>query len=427
MPCAKTPMNSVVESSLAPIVPGEPRGASRAPLRVLFVDDDACILGGLADSLRRRPSGWDARFALGGEAALDVIAAQRFDVVVSDLSMPRVDGIAVLSRAREVQPDAARIILSGGAERGAALAAARVAHRYIAKPFREEDVRAAVERAWRLRSMLREEGWRRAAGGVMALPSCPRIYTELSELIADPDATATDAAAILERDVAMTAKVLQLVNSAFFGLARRVSRIPEAVHYLGLSTLRALVLHAGAFEAFAPTRPIEGFDIHALQRRSHLAARIAQRMAPDRPTREDAFTASMLHGVGLLVLARSDPYELGELIAAADDRAMALHEVEYEWRGSSDAELGAYVLGMWGLPDPIVEGVAHHHRADRLLAPGLEIALVVHVATVLAAELVPGALAAAPGRLDMATLAAAGAADEVPAWRALAVAEAARG
>jgi HD-like signal output (HDOD) protein/ActR/RegA family two-component response regulator len=416
-----------MESSLTPIVPGDPRAAGRAPLRVLFVDDDACILGGLADSLRRRPSGWEARFALGGEAALDVISAQRFDVIVSDLSMPRVDGVAVLTRAREVQPDAARIVLSGGAERGAALATARVAHRYIAKPFREEDVRAAVERAWRLRSLLRDEGWRRAAGGVMALPSCPRIYTELSELMADPETTAADAAAVLERDVAMTAKVLQLVNSAFFGLGRRIARIPEAIHYLGLNTLRAVVLHAGAFEAFAPARPIEGFDIGALQRRSYLAARIAQRIAPDQPTREDAFTASMLHGVGLLVLAQSDPYELGELIAAARERSAPLHTVEYEWRGSSHAELGAYVLGMWGLPDPIVEGVAHQYRAERLVAPGLDIALVAHVASVLAAELVPDAVAASAGGLDEATLAAAGLAGSAAAWRTLAVAEAARG
>ena len=415
-----------MESSLAPIVPGEPAAAGGTPLRVLFVDDDASTLGGLADSLRRRPSGWEALFALGGEAALDVIATQRFDVVVSDLGMPRVDGIAVLSRAREVQPDAARIVLSGGAEHGAALAAARVAHRYIAKPFREEDVRAAVERAWRLRSLLREEGWRRAAGGVMALPSCPRIYTELSEMMADPDATAADAAAILERDVAMTGKVLQLVNSAFFGLNRRIARIPEAVQYLGLNTLRAVVLHAGAFEAFAPPRPVDGFDIAALQRRSHLAARIARRIAPDRPTREDAFTASMLHGVGLLVLAKSDPYELGELIAAARERATPLHAVEYEWRGSSHAELGAYVLGMWGLPDPIVEGVAHQHRAERLVAPALDIPLVVHVASLLAAEHVPGAVAASVGRLDEATLAAAGHAESIAEWRAIAAAEAAR-
>jgi CheY-like chemotaxis protein len=243
-------------SSPTPIVPTEPLGTARDPLRVLFVDDDACILGGLADALRRRPTGWDARFALGGQAGLDVIGSRRFDVVVSDLSMPGIDGIAVLERVREAQPDAVRIVLSGGAERGAALAATRVAHRYLAKPFREDDVRTAIDRAWRLRSLLRDEGWRRAAGGVMALPSCPRIYTELTELAADPDATAADAARIVERDLAMAAKVLQLVNSAFFGLGRRISRIPEAVHYLGLHTLRALVLHAGAFEAFAPARPI---------------------------------------------------------------------------------------------------------------------------------------------------------------------------
>jgi DNA-binding NtrC family response regulator len=153
-----------MDSSPTPIVTGGPHGAGRGTPRVLFVDDDACILGGLADSLRRRPPGWDACFALGGETALDLIAARRFDVVVSDLDMPRVDGVTVLSRVRELQPEAVRIVLSAGAGRGAALEVARVAHRYIAKPFREDDVRTAIERASSLRSLLREEGWRRAAG-----------------------------------------------------------------------------------------------------------------------------------------------------------------------------------------------------------------------------------------------------------------------
>src|SRR4051794_39522273 len=412
-------------SSPTPSVPREHPGSARHPLRVLFVDDDACILGGLADALRRRPPGWDTRFALGGPAALDALSARRFDVVVSDLGMPGVDGVAVLERVREQQPEAVRIVLSGGAERGAALAAARVAHRYIAKPFREEDVRTAIDRAWRLRSLLREEGWRRAAGGVMALPSCPRIYTELTELVADPDATAVDAAAIVERDVAMTAKVLQLVNSAFFGPGRRISRMPEAIHYLGLNTLRALVLHAGAFEAFAPTRPIEGFDVGALQRRSHLAGRIAQRVAPDAAGRDEAFTAGMLHAVGLLVLAKQDPYDFAAAIAEAQGSGTPLHEIEYARHGSSHAELGAYVLGIWGLPDPIVDAVAHQHRIDRLPGPALDTALVVHAAAVLAAERCPDAVATSAGPLDEVTLSAAGVADRVADWRALAAAEAA--
>jgi HD-like signal output (HDOD) protein/CheY-like chemotaxis protein len=412
-------------SSPTPIVPCEPRGTARDPLRVLFVDDDACIPGGLADALRRRPPGWDTRFAHGGQAALDAISGQRFDVVVSDLGMAGVDGIAVLERAREHQPEAVRIVLSGGAERGAALAAARVAHRYIARPFREEDVRTAIDRAWRLRSLLREEGWRRAAGGVMALPSCPRIYTELTELVAAPDATAVDAAGLVERDVAMTAKVLQLVNSAFFGPGRRISRMPEAIHYLGLNTLRALVLHAGAFEAFAPTRPIEGFDVGALQHRSHLAARIARGIARDLAEREEAFTASMLHGVGLLLLARTDPLDFGLALAEAQATGRPLHEVEYARHGSSHAELGAYVLGLWGLPDPIVEAVAHQHRIDRLPEPSLDVALAVHVSAALAGELVPEAVAAAAGTLDAATLEAAGAAGSLRAWRAFAATAAA--
>jgi HD-like signal output (HDOD) protein/ActR/RegA family two-component response regulator len=407
-----------------PTAPPDLDRTGRAGRRVLFVDDDACILAGVAASLRRAPTSWDTRFALGGEAALELIAAESFDVIVCDLSMPGVNGIAVLERARELQPEAARIVLSGGAGPGVALEVTRVAHRYIAKPYRERDLRVAIDRACELRRLLREEGWRRAAGGVMALPSCPRLYTELTELILDPDGTAADAAALVERDVAMSAKVLQLVNSAFFGLGRRIGRIREAVHYLGLETLRALVLHAGAFEAFAPRRPIEGFDFTALQHRSHVAARIARRLAPDPRAREDAFTAGMLHGVGLLVLARQDPFELADAIAEARRRRITLQDVEYARHGSSHAELGAYVLGIWGLPEPIVDGVAHQHRIDRLAGPAFDAALVVHVATTLAAHLAPAAVATRPAPVDDATLAAAGVVDRIGEWRVLAAAEA---
>jgi len=225
----------------------------------------------------------------------------------------------------------------------------------------------------------------------------------------------------------MTAKVLQLVNSAFFGLGRRISRIPEAVQYLGLNTLRALVLQAGAFEAFAPTRPIEGFDIGALQHRSHLAARVARGIAPDPGAREDAFTAGMLHGVGLLVLARTDPYDFARAIADARDSGVPLHAIEYARHGSSHAELGAYVLGLWGLPDAVVEGVAHQHRIDRLVGPALDVPLAVHVGAALAGERVPEAVTGGAGTLDGATLEAAGVADRLRAWRAFAATDAARG
>jgi HD-like signal output (HDOD) protein/ActR/RegA family two-component response regulator len=398
--------------------------AGRAAPRVLFVDDDALILAGVEGTVRRAAPAWEARFAVGGNAALDLIAAERFDAIVSDLSMPGVDGVAVLERARELQPGAARIVLSAGAGPGVALATARIAHRYVAKPYRDEDLMAVVEGAVGLRTLLREEGWRRAAGGVMALPSCPRLYDELTELSLDPDATAADAAALMERDVAMSAKVLQLVNSAFFGVGGRISRTSQAVHYLGLETVRALVLHAGAFEAFAPARPVDGFDLGALQRDSQLTARIARAIATDGHARDHAFTAGLLHGVGLLVLARQDPYVLAESIAEAREGRRPLHEIEYARHGSSHAELGAYVLGLWGLPEPIVEAVAHQHRIGRLSPMAEGPALAVHVASVLAGEIAAGAIGTVAPSLDDAALAAAGVAGRVRDWRALAAAEA---
>jgi hypothetical protein len=84
------------------------------------------------------------------------------------------------------------------------------------------------------------------------------------------------------------------------------------------------------------------------------------------------------------------------------------------------------VLGIWGLPDTVVEGVAHQHHVDRLVGPGLDVPLAVHVGAALAGALIPGAVAAGAGRVDLRTLESAGLADRMPAWRALAAAEAAR-
>jgi HD-like signal output (HDOD) protein len=393
--------------------------------RVLFVDDEPQMLSGLQRLLRPQRHEWEMKFAEGGEQALVALDETPYDVIVTDMRMPGMDGVTLLEQVKDQWPQMVRIILSGYTELEATLRTVPVAHQFLTKPCDPDRLKDVVERACALQSLLNREALRATIAQMGDLPSQPGVYLALAEALADPATSMADVAQLIEQDIAMSAKCLQLVNSAFFGLGRRVARIQEAVHYLGLETLRALVLHAGAFEAFAPTRPIDGFEISALQRRSHLAARIARRLAPDARARDDAFTAGMLHGIGLLVLARQDPYEFGAAIAEAQRAGAALHEVEYAHHGSSHAELGAYVLGIWGLPEPIVDGVAHQHRIARLAGPALDTPLAVHVATVLAAERCPEAVATPAGALDAATLAAAGAADRVVGWRALAAGESA--
>jgi len=233
---------------------------------------------------------------------------------------------------------------------------------------------------------------------------------------------------VVERDVAMAAKVLQLANSAFFGTGRTILQLPEAVTRVGLNNLRALTLSAGAFESFTPGAPTPGFSIAALQAHSTLVARIARKIAPA-PTGDDAFTAGMLHDVGLLILASQEPAYLAQVIAGAQAENRPLFEAEQQARGSSHAELGAHLLDLWGIPHTIVEAVAYHHAPRAAHGVLFDHVTAVHVADALAHEVAPAPDAGAglpPARLDEEYLGSLRVIDQLDHWRSLARAEAAQ-
>ena len=388
--------------------------------RVLFVDDEAQVLDGLRDLLRRQRREWEMVFALGGDAALRALDGGPFDVVVSDMRMPGMDGATLLRLVQERHPQTVRIVLSGQTDLEAALRAVPVAHQFLAKPCDRNELRRAVERACLSTALLNDDAVRRAAAGAGHVPSAPSLYTKLVAATADQDASIADIAALVESDIAMCAKVLQLVNSSFFGLARRVSSPREAVTYLGIERVRALVLSAGAFRAFAATQPVEGFSVDALETHSARVARLAADLLPDKSEAEDAFTAGVLHDVGKLLLAAHRPDEFALQLAAARESGRPLHELEHERAGVTHAEVGAYLLALWGLPHRIVEAVAYHHAPGRLDAETLDPVAAVHIADLLITEqeqVASGGTSVSP---DAGYLAGLGVADRLAGWRALA-------
>ena len=215
--------------------------------------------------LRPQRHEWDVAFAHGGEAALALMEAASFDVIVSALRMPGIDGAALLDRVRKEHPQVVRIILSGSTELSTALRVVPIAHQFLAKPCDIKTLRVAVERACHLKALLHDNSIRRTVGGLEGLPSVPRTYHALTLALADPDTSIEKIARIVELDLGISAKILQLVNSAFFGAARSITNIQSAVGYLGISTLKSLVLSEEVFRVFAPKGPIEGFSMEALQ------------------------------------------------------------------------------------------------------------------------------------------------------------------
>jgi HD-like signal output (HDOD) protein len=389
--------------------------------RILFVDDEQSLLDGLRDALRPYRRRWTMSFVISGKEALATIEAVPPDVVISDLRMPGMDGATLLELVRDRCPGAVRIVLSGHADMRVVGRAAGAAHRLIAKPCETAELARVIERSCALQDMGARVALNRRAMGASSLPSVPRVCAELTELLASGSAGASDAAMIIEQDIAMAAKVLQLANSAYFGRRSPVSRVSDAVAYLGLDALRALALHAAAFDEFRIDPPIPGFDIDELHRHCTRVARLAAAFAAETGAGKDAFTAGLLHDVGLLVMASQDRQALANTLAVARGQGRSLHEVEYEQYGVTHAEVGAHLLALWGLPHTVTEGVAGHSDPGWLDLP-FDVVAAIYVANVLVeeleSELIPHSLP--PAVLDLAYLERAGLAGRVSDWRELA-------
>lgn len=389
---------------------------------ILFVDDERKVLDGLRRTLRRMRREWNMVFAEGAEPALQELEQERFDVVVSDLRMPGMDGAALLEHVQKAHPDAVRIVLSGHAEKATAMRVVPIAHQFLSKPCDADALRSVVERACALQQMLRDERLRSLVGGMDSLPALPSLYACLTRVLQAPDSSLQDVAEVVNRDAAMCAKMLQLVNSSFFGLPQRVSDIEKAVSLLGTNMVRNLALSVEVFRPFGAAQRVDGLSLEEEARHTALSGSLARRIAADelgRGVAEDAFMAGVLHDVGKLVLAAQMPREYGEILEEAGRTGGTVRSVELEHLGVSHAELGAYLLGVWGLPAPIVEAAAFHHQPAVTAASGLDVVLAVHVADVLAHELLDAGLrgGASGEALDEAHLQELGLSERLPAWR----------
>lgn len=329
--------------------------------RVLFIDDEPAVLRSLDRALRVRKVPWEARFVDSGHAGLAMLAAEPFDVVIADLRIPDLDGVDLLSEVQRAYPRIARLVLSGQVGTDDCLRAMRVAHQCLAKPCNVEMLRATVQRIAFTQTILEDPALASAAAELSCLPSPPRVHFDVCAAIGR-DAGLPEIARIINDDLALTAKLIQIVNSAFFTQGVPVSTVQRALSVLGTDVVRGLLLGAEVFRAF------EGGNAkHAavLQKHSTFVAHLARSLAPDNLA-GDAFVAGMLHDVGELVLAA-----LGRTAEAPADHARA----------------GGYLLGLWGLGEPIVEAVLHHHDPSAVPEARAKLVDLVHVAEIVASEL----------------------------------------
>ena len=326
---------------------------------ILFVDDEPDILGGLRNALRRQRSRWNMRFAVGGEAALRDLEARPCDVIVSDMRMPGMDGLTLLGLMRERHPQTARIVLSGHAELDTVVRASSVAHQYLMKPCDADTLCGAVDRALGIQALVTNPELRRVIGGLGTLPSPSATYAALTGALADPNVSIGRLAEIVRQDIGLTARALQLVNSAYCGLAQRVTKVETAIATLGLNMLRHLALTVEVFRGFAH----DGSTFDTLERHAFLTARLARRLAANQREADVAFAAGLLHDAGKLVLMSRAPDAYQAAAELSFRSGISLLDAEKDSLGATHAEVGAFLLGLWDLPHAIIEPVAYHHAS----------------------------------------------------------------
>jgi len=390
--------------------------------RILFVDDDSTILQGLRRMLRPMRDEWDTDFANSGQQALQTMEKTPFDLVVSDMRMPGMDGAQLLNEVKNKFPDTIRIILSGQAEETAILRASGSMHQYLSKPCSYEKLQTVITRACSLRDYLNNPSLKKLVSQIESIPSFPKLYTEVMDEIKSSNCSLKKIGEIISKDIGMSTKILQMANSAFFGFSQSIASSAQAVQILGLDTIQAMVLSHQIFSEFDKTKTkIKNFSIDNLWNHCTNTGALARKIAKAEKMGSDiqniAFTAGLVHDIGVLIVAQNLPDQLQDALSLAQKKHIELWRAEEETFNASHGAVGAYLLGLWGLPDPIVETVASHHCPGEHVDLGFCHLTLVHVAHVFENEMNPSSIISAPAAFDEVYLKKLGVWDHLPRWR----------
>jgi putative nucleotidyltransferase with HDIG domain len=334
-------------------------------MKILFIDDDLNVLEGLKRMLVPMVDSMQMEFFDQPAQALESIKASPCDLVVCDLQMPGLNGVQLLEKIKTARPDTIRYILTGMIDHPLHHAALRLAHQVIAKPCRPELLRELIQRAARLKHQLDQSELAAVLPRIQALPSMPTSYQRVLDYLASPTASCRGLSRAIETDVAMCARIMQLANSAYYGRPGKVHNLIQAVIYLGVKTVEAMILHEGVFQMISPALAerfcLAGLENHCM-RVGMLARRISSSLALPPELLEQASMAGILHDTGKIAMICEFTDRFEQALTLSRDGGMELSEAEKHVCGFSHAELGAALLNLWSMPADIIETAAFHHN-----------------------------------------------------------------
>ncbi len=338
--------------------------------KILFVDNDKKVTGKLKKQLYSMQTVWDMVFVGSGKKALELMENTSYDVVVSDMHMPEMDGVELFDIVMKRYPGTVRIMHSENSDSELAKDSVRCTHQFLLKPCASETIKYAIERTCKLQDLTKNEILNQTIAGIENLPSLPELYNLITKEMQSIDPSLAEVGSLVSQDISLSAKILQFVNSAYFSLPRKIIDPKQATIYLGSEIVKAIVLTNHIFSSFADEVLTFGFNITQMWHHSIMvgvvSGEIARAEKAEKEEVEEAIIAGVLHDIGKLILLKV-PEKYKEIMRFVEYTGSDFVDAEYAVMKTSHAELGAYLLGLWGIPDRVVEIVAFHHEPSMLI------------------------------------------------------------
>jgi HD-like signal output (HDOD) protein len=308
---------------------------------------------------------WKMEFVTKASDALDVLKEDHYDIIVSDMRMPGMDGVKLLEKVRKKYPDVIRFMLSGYCVQPIQGRAARCVHQFIPKPYEAEKLSKLVSRAFALRDRIRSKKATEVLSNLKALPVMPKTYQQVIDKLSSGSSSPREVGKLISRDIGLSSKLLQVANSAFYSNPTKIVDPVRAVVHLGLKAVEGLVLANGIFSKL-PEDTIQKFCVDGLQQHSvrvgMLCRNICESLKMEEEQLELATMAGILHDSGKMIMIAKYPNEYHKAIEISRQSCQSLIEVEYELLGLTHMQLGGSLMELWGLPNTIIEAATFHHE-----------------------------------------------------------------
>lgn len=304
----------------------------------------------------------DAREAMG------LVEKQVFHAVVADSSLPDGSALAVLDRMRQMQPRSVRFLSTSTPDADLANRCIWNSHRIFDGVADRARIKSAVTEAMKVERWVSKPETRSLIASVRTFPTRPTTYFKILQLLDSSGADVDGLIELIRGDMAITTKIIQTVNSAIYSRTDHVVDLHEAVQILGFHSVKMLVISIQAVAQLDRVTPAY-FSIDRIWKFSLQVAEAARKIACaeglDAVSIDHAYLAGLLHDIGKAVFACNFDQQYSKVLEEVVHSRTPLVEAEQHAFGVSHAEVGAYLIALWGLPGTVVDAVGFHHFPSR--------------------------------------------------------------